>query len=840
MLLYLLVGFLYLLNTNKTKAQSDDFATIYIFCAPDANAGKFDVLFNDTKVQTLSHRTKMAYKLKSEGALTIRVNGLEYETINGALNSNTNQRTIVDAGISVFGKREQTIEVSKGESYYFKISASNGNINKLKAKKVDRFLTANYFNEVEMEGSFDKLNEKENWVKGTATTSNANAIAKNNNSSSGNEKNKIANTSEQVLVSDEGYKVSYRISGSNIIFNISSSNSSPSIRVDVNQNSVIDKNVDKLYGETGNTNEICAAYLIDASATTACGGAPSSASLTRKDFNFTYTIPIDELRSSSKNSSISVNFAFWSSTNGFKYFPENSTVFSNVFVINTNTNQDVNSVAHTQNPISEAIQGKNTNHSRTPNLVQQTKSTERDTLTGTPSEDAKYLPISDFHFRAFINNRCIIKAGEKEFLIDKDGNIILDMGTIPAVTTYRGKIDYNGEILGITDYYFTNGMIRVKNNLKEDRYKQRYGFMDTTGKVVIPPIYKRASNFSEGVSIVITENNEKIVIDKTGKQLLNLTSVKPEDYIKTGKSLESFKRITYFGLFYEDKIQVKVSTGLKVIKYGNDVKYRYKSTKYGYADKTGKIVINPAFDMVRPFSEGRAAVMKNQKWGFIDSVGNIIVDFKYEYEPGAFIEGLASVRSNDGRVKENKDHEEFRSFDKVGFIDKSGKQLIDTTLSIHSTLSINILTEPLEEEIGPPAEYNRFLDFTFTSIRYQQYYYLPHFIDDHLVVESGKRYIKRLLNKNGGIIEVFDNRSRLFGFKDFREGFSEGLVIFVKQGLSGMMDKNGKVVISPVFKVLKKFREGRAYAECEKDGKITKGFINHQGRFVIVQKESKF
>lgn len=43
-----------------------------------------------------------------------------------------------------------------------------------------------------------------------------------------------------------------------------------------------------------------------------------------------------------------------------------------------------------------------------------------------------------------------------------------------------------------------------------------------------------------------------------------------------------------------------------------------QENKYGYIDKTGKIVINYQFDGAGRFSEGLARVKIDNKWGYID------------------------------------------------------------------------------------------------------------------------------------------------------------------------------------------------------------------------------
>ena len=45
----------------------------------------------------------------------------------------------------------------------------------------------------------------------------------------------------------------------------------------------------------------------------------------------------------------------------------------------------------------------------------------------------------------------------------------------------------------------------------------RCGFINKTGKVVIPCQWKGAGSFSEGSAFVIDDNGKRVMIDKTGK-----------------------------------------------------------------------------------------------------------------------------------------------------------------------------------------------------------------------------------------------------------------------------------------------------------------------------------
>lgn len=51
------------------------------------------------------------------------------------------------------------------------------------------------------------------------------------------------------------------------------------------------------------------------------------------------------------------------------------------------------------------------------------------------------------------------------------------------------------------------------------------------------------------------------------------------------------------------------------------------------------------YDSARDFEEGLAAVQQNDKWGFIDRTGKIVIAPQYDDAFG-FSEGLANVQQN--------------------------------------------------------------------------------------------------------------------------------------------------------------------------------------------------
>ena len=68
---------------------------------------------------------------------------------------------------------------------------------------------------------------------------------------------------------------------------------------------------------------------------------------------------------------------------------------------------------------------------------------------------------------------------------------------------------------------------------------------------------------------------------------------------------------------------------------------------YGYINEKCEVVIPARFLKALDFSDGLAAVMIRddnvEKWGFIDTAGNVVISPTYSYVPGAFHEGFATV-----------------------------------------------------------------------------------------------------------------------------------------------------------------------------------------------------
>ena len=152
-------------------------------------------------------------------------------------------------------------------------------------------------------------------------------------------------------------------------------------------------------------------------------------------------------------------------------------------------------------------------------------------------------------------------------------------------------------------YRFSEGLAKVELNNK-------FGYIDRTGREVIPCKYDWINAFSDGLAIV-NLNGKYGFIDETGREVI------PCKY----DSIFDFK------------------DGLsKVILNG----------KFGYIDKTGKEICPCKYDGIGDFVEGLAPVILNWKLGFIDKQGNW-----YDEKPSVLPESINRITISDIRYMVN-------------------------------------------------------------------------------------------------------------------------------------------------------------------------------------------
>jgi hypothetical protein len=172
----------------------------------------------------------------------------------------------------------------------------------------------------------------------------------------------------------------------------------------------------------------------------------------------------------------------------------------------------------------------------------------------------------------------------------------------------------------------------------EDEDTGLWGFKDENEKIIIKPQFYFAYDFTGNIAAVALHDGW-YYIDKSGN-ILKIRSFiydNGPDYFK-----EDLARFTLEGKigFLNEKGEVVIEPlkfnfvspffdSLAVVCFGckevrEDEHALLKGGKWGYIDRTGKIVIPLKFEAAEPFQNGKARVMLNGKWTFINKEGKII------------------------------------------------------------------------------------------------------------------------------------------------------------------------------------------------------------------------
>ena len=227
------------------------------------------------------------------------------------------------------------------------------------------------------------------------------------------------------------------------------------------------------------------------------------------------------------------------------------------------------------------------------------------------------IPMKFTHAEEFSEGLAAVTAGDKGAFIDHDAKVVFE---VPLDVTlgfregivgvlYRGSLAYfdrTGKKIsppvgyGPSSHSFSEGLVPIE-------IKGKTGFMDRTGKVVIEPQFVQAEDFSEGLAAVRVHSEE--------------TTWCP----------------------YDDR--------------GGRMGF---TNKWGFIDKTGKMVIPHQYLTVDKFAEGLAAVNNCDEWFFLDKTGKKVVLGNFTFA-SSFFAGISRV--NVGKYKDQK----------WGYIDRTGK-----------------------------------------------------------------------------------------------------------------------------------------------------------------------
>lgn len=237
------------------------------------------------------------------------------------------------------------------------------------------------------------------------------------------------------------------------------------------------------------------------------------------------------------------------------------------------------------------------------------------------------------------------------------------------------------------------------------------------------------------------------------------------------------------------------------------------NNRWGYINKKGELVIPAKFEKVSHFNDDIARVQIETGEGFINKNGDFVIPPIFEKQKfigGGFSGSLAKVKQNG----------------KYGFINRKGKQIIPFIYDAASDFDTS------ETAIVTFNKYSGIIDQQGNFILPLMYRYLMHIKNglyqitpNYSFEEKSVKYI----NSSGKIILELNEEKKCSW--SFRQGLCPSYDLKLKK--YGYINENAEIIINPMFEEADPFENGLAKVTIGNDGKKTIGYIDRTGKFVL-------
>ncbi len=219
-----------------------------------------------------------------------------------------------------------------------------------------------------------------------------------------------------------------------------------------------------------------------------------------------------------------------------------------------------------------------------------------------------------------------------------------------------GIIDMEGKMLVPVIYdqidNFSEGYAKVTLNGKN-------GYVSTDAKVILPIEFEQAGNFKNGQAEV-KKNGKWGMINHKGEEIIpikydQIRFTNNENIIiiaeKTNEGLQyGFLDLRTSG---DQKINLNRYSSVSSVFISGLLEVAANGKK-GFINENGEEVISTEYDDVGTTEEEPIAVRKGEKWGYVDKTGKIIIPFIYDSAEGFGTTGQALVEKDGEKYYINK------------------------------------------------------------------------------------------------------------------------------------------------------------------------------------------
>lgn len=340
----------------------------------------------------------------------------------------------------------------------------------------------------------------------------------------------------------------------------------------------------------------------------------------------------------------------------------------------------------------------------------------------------------------------------------------------------------------------------------------RWGFVDEDGNLRIAAKYEWTEPFSEGIAMVGKDENA-IYIDKRDKPITK-KSFEDGTAFKQGFAVVDFEglqgvinRLGAWILKPEYDVCGEISEGFFYVE---------KDGLYGYANRRGEIAIPFSYTYASDFVEGRAVVGRNDQLSIIDTLGNALTTFEFDWiDPFTVQPGL------DGKMV----YTRMRKEGLMGLIDYNGKVTVTAQYDALGEEGDGLYLAAMGDKYG-------FITGAGDTIIDLKYQYTAAALEQSRF-EKGHARVFQKVNRDVkiGVIDTLDKKVMPAMFSGIGD-YNAPLISVRKQDLWGYADREVNLKIKYQFEAAETFQDSLAVVAL----KGSLGVININGDFVLPAK----
>ncbi|MGE0431720.1 MAG: WG repeat-containing protein [Planctomycetota bacterium] len=285
---------------------------------------------------------------------------------------------------------------------------------------------------------------------------------------------------------------------------------------------------------------------------------------------------------------------------------------------------------------------------------------------------------------ALSEQRIVTILGNGRFAISQSTE---EAANNPDKIPWMAVYDRTGKRISPYDYYFMSAFSGGRAVSMHRDSGKKWGLLGSDLEWVVKAAWDAAWPVAEGI-VPVQVGERRFAVDANGKELFDLDSALEWGLVVSDSDMNCTGTV-------RGSLRHGFSQGRMVVRQ----KSRAARYRYGYVDKTGKLIAEPGFTAACSYQDGLAWVVRDRWFVAIDLAGKVVLDNGGGgyYAVRHFTYGMARVRdvNND-----------------VGFIDKAGKVVVPFRAGMSYARMTNGLVR-----VEPAYEDHYFIDIHNREVR---------------------------------------------------------------------------------------------------------------------------